>query len=91
MLVNNMYIMIEKGRHLNIEREYGCCPFCLNRNIYVIEDEFHFFMVCPTYNDLRILYFNTSWRAFITVQHFYSIMHTCDTSLIILETPGNEP
>ena len=50
-------LLIEKGRHLNIEREYTFCPFCLGRNVYSTEDEFYFFMVCRMYADLREKYF----------------------------------
>ena len=25
--------MIEKGRHMQVEREYRFCPFCLERNV----------------------------------------------------------
>ena len=50
-------LLIEKGRHQNIEREYRFCLFCLERNVYSVEDEFHFFMLCPLYTDLRDKYF----------------------------------
>ena len=33
-------LMIEKGRHLNIERSLRLCQFC---NANVIEDEYHFY------------------------------------------------
>ena len=46
-------LMIEKGRHLGIDRNFRNCPICLKRNVYVIEDEFHFMMVCPEYEPLR--------------------------------------
>ena len=42
-------LLIEKGRHQNIEREYRFCPFCLERNIYSVEDEFHFYGVSNVY------------------------------------------
>ena len=35
-------LMIEKGRHLNIERNYRYCRYCLSRNVYVVENEVHF-------------------------------------------------
>lgn len=54
-------LQIERGRHLNIECEYRFCPACLDRNVYVIEDIFHFFMVCPLYTDLRNIHFEPSW------------------------------
>ena len=49
--------MIEKGRHMQVEKEYRFCPFCLERNVYSIENEFHFFMVCPAYKGLEICIF----------------------------------
>ena len=69
---------IEKGRHQDIDREYRFCPFCLERNVYTIEDELHFFMLCPMYDDLRNQYFKPSWKTNVCSQNFYSIMKTTD-------------
>ena len=70
---------MEKSRHSNIEREYRFFPFCLERNVYIIEDIFQFFfMVCPLYLDLRSKYFKPVWRLHTTVQKFYSIMKLTD-------------
>ena len=30
-------LMIEKGRHVNIDRDYRFCPLCLRQNIYSVE------------------------------------------------------
>ena len=46
-------LLIEKRRRQKFEREYRFCPFCLERNVYSVEDEFHFFMVCPMCTYLR--------------------------------------
>lgn len=75
-------LQIEKGRHANVEREYRFCPFCLERNVYTVEDELHFFMLCPLYNDLRKLYFKPAWNTNICPQMFYSIMKTTDTQCL---------
>ena len=45
-------LMVEKGRHLGIESHLRHCLFCNN----VVECEFHFVMVCPLYNELRLKY-----------------------------------
>ena len=45
--------MIEKGRHLGIDRNFRNCQIFLKSNVFVIEDEFHFMMVCPEYEHLR--------------------------------------
>ena len=44
--------MIEKGRHRNppLDRSERTCPFCES----VIEDEIHFLIECPKYNNERI-------------------------------------
>ena len=41
--------MIERGRHLNIDKELRFCPFCPN----YVEDETHFLINCTTYSSLR--------------------------------------
>ena len=77
-------LMIEKGRHQNIERSLRFCPLCLRRNAYVIEDEFHFFFVCPIYAEIRNIYFKPDWiRNIITPHKFYEIMSRADTSSIL--------
>ena len=43
---------VEKGRHRQIPREDRICPLCKNG----VEDETHFLITCPSYNDLRSKY-----------------------------------
>ena len=67
--------MIEAGRHQNIDRNLRYCQMCLKRNVYIVEDEFHFFLVCPAFDDIRELYFKPEWKnALTTKQTFYNIM-----------------
>ena len=47
--LSNHLLMIEKGRHLGIDRDQRFCPFCPN----IIEDEKHFLIRCPQYRHLR--------------------------------------
>ena len=42
-------LAIDKGRHANIERNERKCFQCTDE----IEDEFHFILSCPVYEDLR--------------------------------------
>ena len=37
-------LMIEQGRHLNIDRENRICQNC---NMNIIEDEYHFYSLVP--------------------------------------------
>ena len=77
-------LMIEKGRHQNIERNLRFCKLCLKRNVYSIEDEFHLFCVCPFYKDFRDLYFKPQWnKDIITTNMFYTIMSQTDKHSIM--------
>ena len=51
--LSNHNLMIEKGRHQNIDKNSRFCPFCP----YVIEDEVHFLMKCPCFETHRKLLF----------------------------------
>ena len=35
--------MVEKGRHVNIDRVFRFCPICTLSNNFVVEDEYRFF------------------------------------------------
>ena len=48
--LSNHRLMIEKGRHENLQRDDRVCPFCIQS---VVEDESHFIFECPTYIHLR--------------------------------------
>ena len=54
-------LMIEKGRHVNIDREFRFCPICVLTDIFVVEDEYHFFFECKAYEEIRNMYFKRSW------------------------------
>ena len=43
--LSNHVLLIEKGRHSNIDKSQRFCPFCPN----TIETEHHFLLYCKTY------------------------------------------
>ena len=45
-------LMIEKGRHLNIDKHFRTCIYCETQ----IEDEYHFVIICPLYAEIRSKY-----------------------------------
>ena len=49
--LSNHDLTIEAGRHkkTKIPKQERFCPFCINS----VEDEIHFLINCPTYNNLR--------------------------------------
>ena len=66
-------LQIELGRQTNIKAEQRFCPICKNK----VEDEFHFLIECPFYNDNRKIMYD----AFSDVRGFYylsnyDIFHT---------------
>ena len=66
--------MIEKGRHTDLDRLYRNCPLCIQRNVYILEDEYHFLMVCPEYEDLRYNFFPENMLTNVNLNKFYSFM-----------------
>ena len=43
-------LFIETGRYSNISAENRICKFC---TLNIINDEFHFLMQCPFYNEIH--------------------------------------
>ena len=70
--------MMEKCKHLGIDRNFINCPIYLKRNVYVTEDEFHFMMVCPEYEPLRYELFPYETLSNISLNSFYNFMKTED-------------
>ena len=70
--------MIEKGRHLSIDRDLRFCPLCIKNNIYVVEDEFHFFFECNEYEMLRQTFLKQNWLRNRSFNMFYIILNSKD-------------
>ncbi len=69
---------------MNIDREYRYCYFCLKRNVCVIEDEFHFVLVCPLYDELRLKYLmDIIGNQYVTLNLFYTMMSEYDRKSVI--------
>ena len=53
------------GRHLKLPLRQRICIYCKNvRNIEVVENEFHFVLICPLYEDIREEYIPTFFRTY---------------------------
>lgn len=72
------HLMIEKGRHFGIEREFRYCIHCTDR----VENEFHFIVECPLYDQLREKYIPNSFIQQPYLEKFYSLM-SCSNETII--------
>ena len=44
-------LMVEEGRYRGIDKNLRICQFC---NANIVEDEYHFLLVCPMYREQRI-------------------------------------
>ena len=74
--LSNHLLMIEKGRHKDLDRTERFCPFCPKS----IEDEIHFLLNCKTYQHLRCEFLENTKKHvphFLLqsdAQNFYSLM-----------------
>jgi len=69
--VSSYYLFIEKGRHFNINRTDRLCIYC---HMNVLENECHFLLVCPFYNNLRKQYFKPYFCHWPTKQKLITLM-----------------
>ena len=82
--LSNHNLMIEKGRHSNINKELRFCPFCPNK----IENEKHFLMECQTYKHLRIKLYRDIENIFPSIhdqpydQKFLNLMRDVSTASV---------
>ena len=64
-------LAIERGRFEHIERNNRLCRYC---NLNMIENEYHFLLVCPLYRDLRKKYFQNYYCHWPTMNKFDDLM-----------------
>ncbi len=72
-------LLIEKGRYNNTNREEGICRYC-DKN--VIEDEYHFLLVCPAYDTLRKQYIKDFYFVHPSTDKF-SLLLNCSNEITI--------
>ena len=66
-------LAIESGRYDDTPRSDRLCKFC---NLNVVENEYHFLLVCPLYIDIRKKYFNSYYCHWPTLKKFENLMST---------------
>ena len=49
--------MVEKGRHLHIERDLRMSLYFQQQGVYIVGDKVHFLLYCSMYQTLRQTYF----------------------------------
>ena len=79
---SNHKLAIEEGRHNAINLENRLCKFCDSIQVCVIEDEFHFLLICPLFNELRDNYLRNLITD-CTFNNFLELMCSNDISLLL--------
>ena len=64
-------LAIEKGRYINLDRNNRVYNNC---NLKLIENEYHFLLICPKYSELRSKYIKRYYYTWPTVQKFSNLM-----------------
>ena len=65
-------LKVETGRHESIAYEQRLCTLC---NYNLVEDEFHFVMMCPIYENLRSIYMPILGNRDRNVENFYALFN----------------
>ena len=73
-------LQVETGRYIGTIREERICQCC---NMNVVETEYHFFMCCPVYRDLRIKFLPKKCWNWPSIQKFIHIMKEKNRTRII--------
>lgn len=63
-------LTVEKSRHIDLNREFRDCIHCTA----VLEDEFHFVLICPLYSNIRSLYIPKYFVKNTTLHKFYGLI-----------------
>jgi len=77
MRLSAHHLMIEKGRHLGLDKEKRICNKC---NMKEIENEFHAMMICPAYQNYRLILFqdidkySPKWKEMNSENQFIQLM-----------------
>ena len=64
---------VEIGRYTSIPREERVCRCCL---MNVIEDEYHFTLVCPAYRQFRFKYLPSQYCSWPNINEFVTLLRT---------------
>ena len=71
-------LLIETGRHRGIERQNRKCSLCTKNDI---EDEFHFVLICPFYQQLRTQYISRYYYSHPSMLKFVQLLNSSGNTL----------
>jgi len=73
-------LFIETGRHQNIPRNERICKFC---TLNEIEDEYHFVLICPLYDNFRNTLIPVFYRRRPSMFKFLQLLNETKKSILI--------
>ena len=74
------------GRYENTSRQERICRSC---NMNQIEDEYHYFLVCPHFRELRTKYLKLHFCHWPTLNKFEALLSTTSKNVTILKPSSN--
>ena len=72
-------LKVETGRHINVPLNERKCELC-NKND--IEDEYHFILICPFYDDIRKKYIDKFYQAHPSVFKFLHLLNSSSQKVL---------
>ena len=72
-------LMVEEGRYRGNERNTRKCSLC---SMNVVEDEYHFLLICPAYTDLRKSYLPRYYCRRPSLNKFIKLLNEDHNSMI---------
>ena len=72
--------MIDERRYRGIERNERVCPLC---TMNVMEDEYHFLLVCPMYSELRKTYLPRFYCRWPSQNKFIKLLNDEQVSVLL--------
>lgn len=79
ILCSNHKLAIEKGRHENIPRENRLCQLC---NYQVVEDEYHFVLICPMLADVRKCFLPSWCQNHVCTEKLVTLFKSKDVNIL---------
>ena len=79
---SNHPLLIEKGRHLCIERNERLCKYCLSQGLNSIETEFHFVMQCNMFKELREKYISKRYWEYPNMDSFIRLLQSDNVTVL---------
>ena len=73
---------IEVGRHKNTPKAERICAYCAHHGTRTVESEYHFIMICPSYEVLRNKYIDNKYKRFPSICKFVALFNSSSAAVL---------